>query len=230
MGDATVVVPPMPALDPVWNLLIDSGFRELLGYGPSALGADIPRPALDGPTRLPDLLDQARSASGLTRIKLRDPIAAFGTTALGPLVALAHDGFEGFAIQTIKRIGELGARPEAAAALRELEHDGLTPGLRSDLDAATALLILPRKAPTRRPLQDGVAAVVGRLEVGSVYRRLDLHRAGSGGNRQKGISYPAGGDHVLPQADPAGPTSDTPTSGATVPPSSTSASGAAPAT
>ncbi len=194
--DATVVfVPPVPILDPVWELLVGSGFRELHGHGPSALGADVRGPDLDEPTQLVNLLDQARSASGLTRIKLRDPIAAYGTEALTPLVALANDGFDGFAVQTIKKIGELGARYEAAAALREIDRDRLSPGVRSDLDAAVELLE-PRKPGARTSAAD-VAAVVGRLEVGKLYRRVDLHAAGLGGNRQKGISYPAVGDHAL---------------------------------
>lgn len=35
------------------------------------------------------------------------------------------------------------------------------------------------------------------LEVGRLYRRRELHEQGLGGDRQKGISYPAGGNHVL---------------------------------
>jgi hypothetical protein len=41
------------------------------------------------------------------------------------------------------------------------------------------------------------------LVVGQAYRRKDLHDAGWGGNRQRGISYPAGGDHALLFSDPA---------------------------
>ena len=33
--------------------------------------------------------------------------------------------------------------------------------------------------------------------MGQFYRRRDLHAANLGGNQQKGISYPADGDHVL---------------------------------
>lgn len=46
-----------------------------------------------------------------------------------------------------------------------------------------------------------------QLRVGRRYRRRkDLHETlGLGGNRQKGISYPADGDYVLMFSDPQGP-------------------------
>lgn len=126
--DATVVfVPPMPALDPVWDLLMEGGFRELHGHGPYGLGADVPRPDLKEPPELPDLIERARNASNLDRIELRDPIAHFGTQALEPLVALANDGYGPFAVLTIKKVGELGSRYEAAEALRSINRDGLAP-------------------------------------------------------------------------------------------------------
>jgi hypothetical protein len=195
--DATVVfVPPMPALDQVWETLLAAGFLELHGHGPSGLGADVRGPDLVEPSDLLDLIDQVRTASGLKRIELRDPIARFGTAALDPLVALANDGFGTFAVQTIKKIGELGAPYDAAKALRSIDRELLSPGIQSDLDATIALLH-PRPPQVLRSLPAGVEAVVGQLELGKLYRRVDLHRAGLGGNRQKGISYPAGGDHAL---------------------------------
>jgi hypothetical protein len=43
----------------------------------------------------------------------------------------------------------------------------------------------------------------GELIVGREYKRgQDLHDRGLGGNRQKGISYPANGDYVLLFSDP----------------------------
>jgi hypothetical protein len=195
--DATVVfVPPMTALDPVWDLLMEGGFRELHGHGPYGLGADVPRPDLNEPAELPDLIERARNASNLDRIELRDPIAHFGTQALEPLVALANDGYGPFAVLTIKKVGELGIRYEAAEALRSINRDGLAPSALSDLDAAVASLDPPRPH-ARRSLPIGVEALVGQLQVGKRYRRTDLHAARLGGNRQKGISYPAQGDHVL---------------------------------
>jgi hypothetical protein len=195
--DATVVfVPPMPALDPVWELLLASGFRELHGHGPAGLGADVRGPDLDESSELLDLIGQVRETSGLRRIELRDPIATFGAEALGPLVALANDGFAAFAAQTIKKIGELGAKYEAAAALGSIDRERLAPGVRSDLEAAIAVLA-PRRASVPRSLPAGVEGAVGRLEIGKRYRRVDLHSVGLGGNRQKGISYPASGEHVL---------------------------------
>ncbi len=195
--DATVVyVPPIPALDSVWDLLIAGGFRELHGLGPYGLGADVRGPDLDAQLELPELVDRVRAATNLDRIGLRDPIAQLGARALDELVALAQDGYGSFAVLTIKKIGELGARNEAAAALRSINRDVLAPGARVDLDAAIASLDPPRPH-ARRPLPSGVEAVVGQLESRKRYRRIDLHHAGLGGNRQKGISYPASGDHVL---------------------------------
>lgn len=196
--DATVVfVPPIPALDDTFRRLISIGFRELHDNAYVALGAEVVGPELTPSDSLVDLIESARVASAIDRISYRDLIAAHGATALPRLVALAVEpGLGAFAIRTIQRIGEVGAAAEAARALRSIDQGRLTMLLLNDLEHALDVLE-PRRAPAPRRVREAARPLVGTLTAGDKYRRRDLHQAGLGGNRQKGISYPAEGSHVL---------------------------------
>ena len=63
-----------------------------------------------------------------------------------------------------------------------------------------------RKAPISRGARGTTppanATSLEELIRDKVYKRRDLHLSGLGGNRQKGISYPAGGTYVLLFSDP----------------------------
>lgn len=196
--DATVVfVPPIPALDETHRWLLDAGFTELGDASASPLGADAAAPQLASSDSLAALIEAARRASLLDRILLRDPIADHGPSALGSLVGLANEGLGAFAVKTIVRIAEAGAREDAVKALREIDRSVAGGAVVSDIEAALAKFAPPRarsspgqKAAHAEPAHD-------RLVAGRRYRRTDLHAARLGGNRQKGISYPATGTHVL---------------------------------
>jgi hypothetical protein len=75
-------------------------------------------------------------------------------------------------------------------------------------DIANALVSLGVAAPrTKSSKKQSVAPSTAPiapddLVVGRCYRRLDLHNGGLGGNRQKGISYPARGTYCLLFSDP----------------------------
>ena len=115
--------------------------------------------------------------------------------------------YAAFAIRTIRRAGELGARSEAIAALEEARLNIHDDRLRSDIDEA--LSGLGHRAVTRakpRPKSRSTTSPVLSVEdlvIGICYQRRALHEAGLGGNRQKGISYPADGTYVLLFSDPS---------------------------
>jgi hypothetical protein len=153
---------------------------------------------------LDELLIGAGEAPPDRRIEFRDPIARYGGRAIERLEPwLADPHYAGFAIRTIGRAAQHGALAEAIAALERFrgQSNELT---RRDIDVEISRLA-PRRAGASRskgraPRAIGVPAA---LVAGQPYRRKDLHDAGWGGNRQRGISYPAGGDHALLFSDPA---------------------------
>jgi hypothetical protein len=196
--DTTVVfVPPIPVLDETFEHLLAAGFRELHSDFAVALGADARGPELDAIDPLPELIDAVRSASPLDRIEYRDRIAACGPEALPALKQLATEpGLGPFAIRTIQKIGERGARLQAVETLCSIERDMLGAPVIADLERALATLTA-RRAASVRAAGEPASPMLGSLDAGHQYRRRALHEAGLGGNRQKGASYPAQGQHVL---------------------------------
>jgi hypothetical protein len=203
--DATVVfVPQLPALDETFELLLASGFRELddptlrsLGSDARQPESDARQPEVDVPEELVRLLQRAREANPMTRIELRDPIAAYGAAALPGLVRLATDGFGAFAIRAISRVAELGAPYDARLALDQINRAQLSTAELKDLDAALARLASRRSAavrPRRAPAAGGRTIAV--LRRGEYHVRRDLQQT-LGGNPQTGISYPSRGDHAM---------------------------------
>jgi hypothetical protein len=193
-----VFVPPIPVLDETYERLVAAGFRELGLPGTRGLGADSANPELnaDSVDDVERLIAAALSADPVDRIEYRDAIAAHGTAALDPLVELAEQpGLAAFAIRTISRIGETSPT-YAVEALRSIDRALVAGSAIGDLDHAIDALV-PRRAPRPSPQPQRDLHPPTRLEVGQLYRRRDLHAAALGGNRQKGISYPADGDHVL---------------------------------
>ena len=194
---AVVFVPALPILDATFDRLLKAGFRELDDGTSQSLGADSRGPDTTPAGSLDDLLYRAREAGGLHRMELRDPLADYGVEALPGLVELVNDGYGAFAIRTIARIAERGARDECLAALQTVDRDRLGLTVVADLD--DAIRRLSPSAPRHRPAgarPHTVTEPLRRLVRGDLYRRRDLHDA-LGGNRRKGISYPADGSHVL---------------------------------
>ena len=198
--DATVVfVPPIPGLDETFRHLVAAGFLELPAHFALALGADAKQPDLEPPeppSSLGNLIEAARAAEPLDRMGYRDSIAAHGHAALPALVELAAEpGLGGFAVRTIRRIGETHGK-DAAEALSSIDRERVSSAVAGDIDQMIAAL-RPRHPVARRPRPPSPAVPAGSLVAGHRYRRRDLHESGLGGNWQKGISYPANGDHVL---------------------------------
>lgn len=160
---------------------------------------------------LDDLLVAAGEAPPDARIDYRDPIAKFGAVAIARLSGQPwlHDPkYAAFAIQTIKRAGQLGARDEAIAALRNAGEIVALDAHRKDIESALQQLgVTPHAKPASRSTNASRAQArvlhPEELIVGHVYRRTELHDGGLGGNRQRGISYPAGGTHCLLFSDPS---------------------------
>ena len=100
----------------------------------------------------------------------------------------------------------MGARDAAVAGLRTALAKDLTEAHRSDVLAALRALgvdIHKRpKGPSKPPRIRSTDLAVEDLVVGQCYARTELHDS-LGGNRQKGISYPADGYHCLLFSDPS---------------------------
>jgi hypothetical protein len=151
------------------------------------------------------LLVAAGEAPPGSRIMYRDEIAAYGEGAIRHLAGdawLFDPRYAAFAIRTIQRAGELGARESAIEALQNARHLIVDPRHLADLDESLRALGARSRAaaharPSERRPPTAVPMSVDDLVVGTCYGRTSLHLAGLGGNRQKGISYPAGGAHVL---------------------------------
>lgn len=158
---------------------------------------------------LDGLLVAAGEAPPETRIGYRDRIAAHGSDAIDRLSGAAWIGdlrYAAFAIRTIGRAGEMGARDAAVTALRAALARDLTEAHRNDVMAALKALgvdIYKRsKGPSKAPRILSNDLAVEDLVVGHCYTRTELHDS-LGGNRQKGISYPADGYHCLLFSDPS---------------------------
>jgi hypothetical protein len=158
---------------------------------------------------LDELLIAAAESPPEDRITYRDSIAAYGDEAIDRLMAptwIGDPNYAGFAVRAIAKAGELGAST-AVSALRRAVAMVATDWHRRDIDAA--LLSLGARQPARASIKPKAPRVKGPvvaledLVLGRCYRRADLHSGGLGGNRQKGISYPAIGTHCLLFSDPS---------------------------
>jgi hypothetical protein len=160
--------------------------------------------------QLDELLIAAAEAPPESRIEFRDAIAGHQDDAVEKLMAAEWIGdpkYAGFAVQTIRRAGELGART-APDALRRAASLVTTEWHRQDIEMALVSLGARRGRPNQQkkklaPQAKGPAIAPEHLVVGNCYRRSELHDGGLGGNRQKGISYPANGTHCLLFSDPS---------------------------
>ena len=112
---------------------------------------------------------------------------------------LAAGDLTAFAIRTIGRAADLGARESAIAALRNALPQVAASHHRSDIETELSRLGAAARSPRRpkRVIPVGNAIELDDLVRDRVYRRRALHEAGLGGSWQSGISHPAGGDYVL---------------------------------
>jgi hypothetical protein len=155
------------------------------------------------------LLIAAAEAPPESRISFRDQIAANGEAAIERLMEPAWIGdpkYAAFSIRTIAKAGEFGAEAAAIRALKTALAIVIDDWHRKDIETALSQLGAPRKSPIgRKPKATRAAAPIAPedLVVGTCYKRSDLHDGGLGGNRQKGISYPADGTHCLLFSDPS---------------------------
>jgi hypothetical protein len=153
----------------------------------------------------------AAEAPPEVRIEFRDPIARYGAAAIQAVEPwLQHPELYRFAARVIVKAAAFGAEPEARNALRRALEADLSQDALSEVEAALIQLgakarasasRLGRPASRLQPVAPTEPLVKGR-----VYKRLELHHAGWGGNRQSGVSYPATGDHVLLFSDPSAAT------------------------
>ncbi len=169
---------------------------ELADDTSPSLGADTAGPHIDPDESIDRLIDAARAASPMDRVTYRDPIVSYGTEGLPALIQMANDGLGAFAVRTITKVGETSAKYEAAEALRQIDRSRVSAAVSNDIDEALARLA-PREAARKSRPSAGATPVAGQLIRGDLYRRVELHEAGLGGNRQMGISHPADGAHVL---------------------------------
>ena len=144
-----------------------------------------------------------------TRISYRDRIAVHGSDAIGRLLGTAWIGdprYAAFAIRTIGRAGELGARDAAVTGLGAALARDLTKTHRDDVVAALKALGVEHpkrpKGPNKAARVRSAELALEDLVVGRCYTRTELHDS-LGGNRQRGISYPADGYHCLLFSDPS---------------------------
>ena len=142
------------------------------------------------------------------RIEFRDAIARHGPEGIAQVAPwLIDPKMAAFAVRVIGRAAEFGAAAEARRVL-ELAFIDIPDPARTD-----AAEVLAKLGSRRRQISRGTskqkpavspAEYVGldQLVEDRLYRRTELHTSGLGGNRQKGISYPAGGTYVLLFSDP----------------------------
>ena len=154
---------------------------------------------------LDQLLIGAAESPPSSRIDFRDPIARHGSVAVSRIAPwLADPALAAFAIRVIQRAAEFGGQADAVRVLRDA-MSFLTGPAHTDAQVALGELGVRPRPKASRPAGPVAAAPMStdELVAGRRYRRRDLHDAGLGGNRQKGISYGANGTDVLLFSDPA---------------------------
>ena len=154
---------------------------------------------------LDDAVMGAAEAPPLVRIQYRDSIARHGSAGIDRVTPwLADPKMSAFAVRVVARAADFGAAEEARMALQAALSVLIGPSL-ADAWLALEKLGGARPRTPNRPKEPkpptGLLSLAELVE-GRTYRRKDLHEAGLGGNRQKGISYPADGTHVLLFSDP----------------------------
>lgn len=141
--------------------------------------------------RLDDLLRRAKAADGLTRIELRDPIAAYGVDAVRGLESwLADPRLAPFAVRTIERAGaQPGVAASARAALRR-QRTGCSKSALGDIDAALARLgrttTTDRLSRRRAEARPGASPATARLVLENIIQRW----RSAGSPPQAGIEWP----------------------------------------
>lgn len=154
---------------------------------------------------LDDAVMGAAEAPPSVRIEYRDPIARHGSAGIDRVVGwLTDPKMSAFAVRVVARAADFGAGEKARTTLQSALSVLLEPS-RSDALAALEKLGGTRPRASRSPAvakpPPGPMSLAELVE-GRVYKRRDLHQAGLGGNRQKGISYPGDGTYVLLFSDP----------------------------
>ncbi len=93
-------------------------------------------------TDLDELLQAASKSSPGTRIQYRDPIAAHGSGAIGPMVDwIPSPKLGAFAVRVLTKIGQDAAhKGQVVAALRDCDRRGLDPNVARDVDDAIRTL------------------------------------------------------------------------------------------
>jgi hypothetical protein len=153
---------------------------------------------------LDDAMMGAAEAPPSIRIEFRDPIAQYGVAGIARVMPwLSDPKLSAFAVRVIARAADFDAAAEARRVLQGALAV-LTGPARSDAVDALQKLGGPTRAPRIAPSRSAAAepTTLAELVEGRVYKRSDTHDSGLGGNRQKGISYPAQGIYVLLFSDP----------------------------
>ncbi len=124
---------------------------------------------------LDQLLRDAASADGMTRIEFRDRIATFGSSAVHRLEEwLADPRLAAFAVRTIERAAAMpGAAPAAWAALARADATGV---LKADINEALARL--SGRARTSTKPNSGRVPTGGRRDGGNPPSAPRIHPAG----------------------------------------------------
>jgi hypothetical protein len=162
----------------------------------------------DSALTLDEAVIGAGEAPPSVRIEFRDAIARHGPDGIARVAPwLTDPKMAAFAVRVIARAAEFGAAEDARGAL-ELAFIDIPEPARSDAAAVLGKLgsrkrQISRGTTKQKPAVSPAEYVrLDQLVEDRVYRRVDLHTSGLGGNRQKGISYPADGTHVLLFSDP----------------------------
>lgn len=140
---------------------------------------------------LDNLLRRAEAADGLTRIELRDPIAAFGIDAVRALESwLADPRLAPFAVRTIERAAaQPGVTASARAALQR-HRSGFSKSAVGDIDAALSRLgrttTTDRLSKRRAEARPGASPDNARLVLQDIVQRW----RSAGRPPQAGIEWP----------------------------------------
>ncbi len=155
---------------------------------------------------LDDAVMGAAEAPPSFRIEFRDPIARHAAAGIERVTPwLTDPKMAAFAVRVIARAADFGAADDARKALQTAVVSLAEPARADALAALEKLGVRPRQPSSRGSRTEIPPANVmspEELIEDRVYKRRDLHLSGLGGNRQKGISYPAGGTYVLLFSDP----------------------------